>query len=490
MAIRKDVRRGVNASGWSSSLEWYARAVAAMQARPINDRTSWRYVAAIHGFDKAGWTQKGLITPTDPLPPAAEQKKMWDQCQHGGWYFLPWHRGYLSAFEAAVAKTIAALGGPADWAMPYWNYLDSADPKARNIPPAFLAPTLPDGTHNMLSSWPRGGVKVLGPTPWLPRDITLAAMGVHRFTAANGTVGFGGGTSGFAHFGNLTGAVEGNPHNLVHVMIGGVGATAGFMSDPNYAALDPIFWIHHCNIDRLWAAWLTQSGNIQENGAPWMQGPFPRQFEMPDPTGHLGVFAPAQTLPGGPLAPTYDDLNTGTGVTVAVAAAPAGGAAMPASTSSQPPPAATLVGSNAEAMTVAGVAATTTVRIAAAAADIAAAPVPQRLFLNLENIRGAAPSGVLNVFVSLPAQGTVPASAPELVDTVTLFGLAKAAAVDGPHGANGLTVAIDITELAKSLAILSQSSLDQLQVRIEQPGGEKLQPISVGRVSIFRQPVE
>lgn len=163
---------------------------------------------------------------------------------------------------------------------------------------------------------------------------------------------------------------------------------------------------------------------------------------------------------------------------------------MPASTSSEPPPAATLVGSNAEAMTVAGVAATTTVRIAAAAADIAAAPVPQRLFLNLENIRGVAPSGVLNVFVSLPAQGTMPASAPELVDTVTLFGLAKATAVDGKHGANGLTVAIDITELAKSLATQSQASLEQLQVRIEQPGGADLKPISVGRVSIFRQPVE
>jgi tyrosinase len=27
------------------------------------------------------------------------------------------------------------------------------------------------------------------------------------------------------------------------------------MSDPGIAALDPIFYLHHCNIDRMWAVW-------------------------------------------------------------------------------------------------------------------------------------------------------------------------------------------------------------------------------------------
>lgn len=27
------------------------------------------------------------------------------------------------------------------------------------------------------------------------------------------------------------------------------------MSNPNTAALDSIFWLHHANIDRLWAVW-------------------------------------------------------------------------------------------------------------------------------------------------------------------------------------------------------------------------------------------
>jgi hypothetical protein len=28
----------------------------------------------------------------------------WSECQHGSWYFLPWHRGYLIAFEAVVRR--------------------------------------------------------------------------------------------------------------------------------------------------------------------------------------------------------------------------------------------------------------------------------------------------------------------------------------------------------------------------------------------------
>ena len=48
------------------------------------------------------------------------------------------------------------------------------------------------------------------------------------------------------------------------------------MSDPNFAARDPIFWLHHCNIDRLWNRWLSLGGgraNPTENTV-WMDQPF------------------------------------------------------------------------------------------------------------------------------------------------------------------------------------------------------------------------
>ncbi len=41
------------------------------------------------------------------------------------------------------------------------------------------------------------------------------------------------------------GTLEQTPHNLVHVFVGGIMAQAN-------SALDPLFMMHHCNIDRIW----------------------------------------------------------------------------------------------------------------------------------------------------------------------------------------------------------------------------------------------
>ena len=43
-------------------------------------------------------------------------------CQHQGWFFLPWHRMYLYFFERIVRAAVVEAGGPADFALPYWNY--------------------------------------------------------------------------------------------------------------------------------------------------------------------------------------------------------------------------------------------------------------------------------------------------------------------------------------------------------------------------------
>ena len=40
-------------------------------------------------------------------------------------------------------------------------------------------------------------------------------------------------------------------HDGIHVAVGG----NGHMSDPAVAGFDPIFFLHHCNVDRLLALW-------------------------------------------------------------------------------------------------------------------------------------------------------------------------------------------------------------------------------------------
>ncbi len=67
-------------------------------------------------------------------------------------------------------------------------------------------------------------------------------------------------------------------HNIVHVYVGGI-----FNLDPanpnilhtgsmaqNTSPNDPVFWLHHANIDRIWTAWMKRYGRVYApvSGAP------------------------------------------------------------------------------------------------------------------------------------------------------------------------------------------------------------------------------
>lgn len=485
---RKDIAK-LNGP-WAPELLWYAKAVEGVRQRSPSDRKGWSYLGAIHGIDIPGWVSQGIIGSAADLPSQGEQDAIFNQCQHAGWFFLPWHRGYLAAFEAILDEWIQANGGPTDWALPYWNYLNDGNPTARDMPQEFLDATLPDGSPNALSNATRGGATTLGPQPWVPRDITLAAQtGSPVYTAAPGTLNYGGAISGFAHQGDLTGAVEGNPHNLVHVMIGGT--SGGWMSDPDYAALDPIFWMHHCNIDRLWEAWMSDAAHMQETSDAWQNGPFPQQFLMPNLAGGGTVFTPGETLPGGTLAPTYDDIHDGTGITppVVLAAAGAGGPTMStSSTGSGATPGTSLlagatdskisVGTNAVAVNV-----PVTLAGSTGAAGMALTTTPRQVFVNLEGVRGAAPSGVLQVYLTVPGEGGGDPTT-ELADTLVFFGLAKASSPQGRHAGNGLTMAVDVTDLVNKLQDGQAGALDAIEVQVSQPETAEGE-ITVDRVSVF-----
>jgi hypothetical protein len=80
----------------------------------------------------------------------------------------------------------------------------------------------------------------------------VAALTEPRFVGGVPDVGFGG-TDRDRRFGD----VESTPHNWVHVDIGGL------MESPATAGQDPIFWLHHANIDRLWEVWLSLRGSVR-----------------------------------------------------------------------------------------------------------------------------------------------------------------------------------------------------------------------------------
>ncbi len=483
--IRRDVAE--LGTGWNDTLLWYARAVRELQALSPDVRTSWRYLGAIHGIDEGNWRALKILKAGDALPSAAEQDRVWTKCRHSDWWFLPWHRGYLWAFEEIVAAKVAELGGPNDWALPYWNYLDAGNLDARKVPDAFLDADLPDGSPNPLARVPRMLRTRIGPVPWYPHDVSLGAMRIPFFTSVRGAPGFGGSRTVLTEFDGEAGALESNPHNAVHVIVGG---PSGYMYDPALAGLDPIFWLHHCNIDRLWSAWLASSGNVQENGADWMDGSKVHKFELPDRNGGLFHFTPAEALPGGRLEPVYDDLTAGTGMG-AMPAAEGTGDDMNATLSSDPPPESALVGANAETVTIGAKPVATTIQLDEEEAQIAAGGPEQRAFLNLEHVKGTSPSGVLSISVQLKQDGAAPTPAAREVTTVALFGLRLASSAEGGHGGNGISVAVDVTELLKQLGHDAGAPLDEFEVRLEQPAGDwDPQEITVERVSLYRQPVE
>lgn len=207
------------------------RGVQVMKSRSANNPTSWAYQANMHG------------TTTRPLLTA------WNTCDHGTFFFFPWHRMYLYFFERILRQ---ASGDPT-LALPYWNYSDVE--AQRVLPEPFRIPA--DEVANSLYESDRtGNINVNGGAA-LPATIVAYASAFRRTNFFHTTTGssFGGRrVSQTGHASSGKGELERRPHDQVHVSIGGL------MGNPVTAAQDPIFWLHHANIDRLWERWLRQGG--------------------------------------------------------------------------------------------------------------------------------------------------------------------------------------------------------------------------------------
>jgi tyrosinase len=535
------------ANAWSSGgtfdnadLLWYAKGVGAMQSRHLNDPTSWWFYGAIHGeyVTPASLRNPQVFpwkdipappaVPTKPLPKSGVSDQYWDQCQHQSWYFLPWHRGYLMALEAQVRADVIKLGGPSTWALPYWNYFGPDD--EFNIPPAFTQQNLPDGSPNPLlvaaRFGPDGDGTIYIPTAagieqhpndpnFAPGRVTQDCLSNDIYTGDDANTpppGFGGPETGFSNSGDTSGNAENNPHNLVHVYVGSSspdGQTPGLMSDPGMAALDPIFYLHHANIDRMWAVWNSNPANANPTDSGWLNGPAAngdREFIMPKPDGSSWVYTPQQMSDLTQLNYTYDSLPqpapavnelanrlTRLGATAAAARVKGGARVIPGKNME-------LVGASQEAVSIKRAGASTAVKLdpgvrrkvstslraAAAAAPEAAAP--DRVFLNLENVRGTHDASVLSVYINLP-EGAKPADHPELLaGSVGLFGLRKASFKDDKHGGEGLNFVLDITKIVDALHLRNALDVDSLHVTIvpHRPVPDQAQ-ITVGRISIYRK---
>ena len=203
-----------------------------MQLKEQNQLVSWLGFSLQHGNQNAGYKY----------------------CPHGDWYFLPWHREYVLMYERAVQ----ALTLYKNFAMPYWDWTTD-----RTIPAAFTDPTYKDRPNPLYVS-----SRTLNTKNWPLADSVVGPQVLKQIFSANLFQEFGTSRnpkqnnldmSWVVRGGGAQRALEGTAHNLVHNYIG------GFMPSPG-SPRDPIFFMHHGNIDRIWWWWNTSLGNQNTAG--------------------------------------------------------------------------------------------------------------------------------------------------------------------------------------------------------------------------------
>lgn len=253
-------------------------------------------------------------------------------CVHAQETFPSWHRAYLCAFEAALQQADRELGNDGNIALPYWDYCDVDRPE---VTPAII--------REFWSEIPGGPAGPLVP-PESPADIEMAPKIRQKLTARLQQlrrIGFSEmnddhtvceyikATNVESDVHDCLAAPEHwkfaskryprspsieTPHDAVHMALGRP------LSDLFLAGFHPMFWLLHCNVDRLLSSYIQIQGPVcaehfrlnQEFLASqrretnrWAAALFP--FNSPL-TGK--PFAPAETFATEPLGYRYDKLHT------------------------------------------------------------------------------------------------------------------------------------------------------------------------------------
>lgn len=231
----------------------------------------------VHTYDLfVIWHFLAMMTPVPPGGNADVRN-----AAHRGPVFLPWHRFMLNLFEAHLQRVL----GDSSFGLPYWDWsIDGSLPAPETAllwKPDFLGgqgnpvtdgpfrfdPGDPNGFRVRVESAPgvtlrqtdRGLRRSFGSGfPTLPNALDVGAA----YNSAPAPLGdpdlatydfapWLANSRGFRS--RLEGFTGTGLHNQVHRWIGGDMAPA---SSPN----DPVFFLHHANVDRLWEGWMKRHG--------------------------------------------------------------------------------------------------------------------------------------------------------------------------------------------------------------------------------------
>lgn len=406
-------RPEARSSDGKAMLKLYQTGVGNMMKTAETDPTSWVFQWYTH-FVKASTTKDNelnRIYSSDPkYKPLAQD--MWDTCQahqddEDENFFLPWHRMFVYYFERIVRK---ACGNP-DFALPYWNYsVDGTDHGV--IPPEFTK-----AGSSLYVKKRNPGVNSGQPIDKRsPGALNLDVLSEPAYEGSGEDPGF---------CANL----DGNLHGAVHVLVG----NQLNMGQIPWAADDPVFWMHHCNIDRIWASWNKNGGKNQVQDQSTFDN---KQFVFADENNTKVTGTVKDFLDLAPLNYTYAEFEP---------APPDFSAQNNTLLASAPPVAA----GQAEQVALG----TKPVTVALKAPQGLTAPPPissaRKLYLVFKNLQTNLQPGVLyGVYLSPPSAGGSGQVSPEnRVGTVNFFN----AMHHGGAGAEKKKVAVNVTAVAQKL---------------------------------------
>lgn len=244
--------------------------VATMKARTKanrDDPLGWYYWSAVHG------------TTDDP----GNLGNLYNQCEHTRFktnplrpstvaeHFISWHRPFLFFFEATLKRAAQEAGATAPFELPYWNWYEDDD-----VPKIFTEGT--DASNPLRH-------------PRVAASINSGALSRSPFEQK---VLLPPSTADWRKCFSIP--LELDPHGAVHNLVG------GDMGNILASARDPVFWVHHANIDRLWTVWTKMAGRTNPNDAGWKQ----RRFTY-DQAGEMKQTAGAVVDSSSALGYHYDD---------------------------------------------------------------------------------------------------------------------------------------------------------------------------------------
>jgi len=168
-----------------------------------------------------------------------------DYCAHRNESFPGWHRAYLKELETALQIADKEIGGDGNIGLPFWDWLDDSHD---DYFPAIIRrefPGLPDGffedSNHDLARYEFQNAsdrKLRNHVKQARLDVRVVNCLLedehHKHASASNS---------------RDTSVE-SPHDQIHVAVGWP------MTSVEYAAFNPIFWLHHNNIDRIYTKYL------------------------------------------------------------------------------------------------------------------------------------------------------------------------------------------------------------------------------------------